>query len=132
MHKSWKIQIDQSILSSYMFIYLYYVYITILIWSYWHLTKRPKAMQFYGTSDIIYIEYVYLFTICIYYHFDMILMVPNENNKGHAILWDVRPIYNEYSITFWRWWDHMPISHTLPKNNENLTFMSRSHIIAHI
>ena len=30
----------------------------------------------------------------------MILLAPKENTKGYAILWDVRPIYDEYLITF--------------------------------
>ena len=66
---------------------------------------------------LFFIIYVYLFITCIYNHFYMILLAPTENTKGYAILWDVRPIYDEYLITFWRWWDHMSISYTIPKND---------------
>ena len=75
---------------------------------------------------LFFIIYVYLFITCIYNHFYMILLAPTENTKGYAILWDVRPIYDEYLITFWRWWDHMSISYTVPKNYQNLTFLSLS------
>ena len=48
-------------------------------------------MTFSDWSDYFFIIYVYLFIICIYYHFKMIVLAPNEKTKGHAILLDFRP-----------------------------------------
>ena len=73
---------------------------------------------------LFFIIHVYLFKMYIYYHFYMNFLAPNEKTKGHIIFWDVRPIYNEYLITFWRWWDHMSISYNVPKNVQNLTFLT--------
>ena len=40
---------------------------------------------------LFFIIHVYLFIMCIYYHFKMILLAPNKKNKVHAILLDFRP-----------------------------------------
>ena len=48
-------------------------------------------MIFSDWSDYFFIIYVYLFIICIYYHFKMIILASNEKTKGHAILLDFRP-----------------------------------------